>query len=331
MQNMPITTTKPHRAKGGRTINRTYILKGLSRGKYVYLMFLPVLVWYALFCYVPMYGIIIAFKDYVPGMNFFAGEWVGFKYFIDFFQSPFFFRTVKNTIMLNLWDLAFGFPAPIILALLLNEVRVNWFKRAVQTVSYMPHFVAMVVIVAIVKDVTSSDGLINTLIKGLGVTLGGMNPDDYKPVMFLDEPKYFRPIYVFSGIWQGIGWGSIIYLSALSGIDPQLYEAADIDGAGRFTKMRHITLPGISPTIIIMLIFAVGGIMSSGFEKIILLYKPLTYEVADVVATYVYRKGLEESMFSLSTAIGLFNTVVNFALLVLVNKLSAKVSETSLW
>ncbi len=315
----------------GEPLTWKRFLKGLERGKYVYMMLLPVMAWYIIFCYVPMYGVIIAFRDYIPGQSFSSGEWVGFKYFISFFESPFFLRTIKNTVLLNLWDLAFGFPAPIILALVLNEIRAAWFKKLVQTITYLPHFVALVVIIAIVKDVLASDGLFNEINKWFQITFSGLEPSVYKPVMYLDKSEYFRPIYVFSGIWQGIGWGSIIYLSALSGIDTQLYEAANMDGAGRFRKIWNITLPGIAPTVVILLIFAVGGIFSSGFEKIILLYKPLTYEVSDVVATYVYRKGLEEAQFSFSTAVGLFNTVINFILLITVNKISRRLTETSLW
>lgn len=322
---------KSERNMYARSLNRERFLKELDKGKYVYLMFLPVLVYYIIFCYVPMYGIVIAFRNFVPGQGFFSGQWVGLKHFINFFKSPFFVRTMRNTVMLNLWDLAFGFPAPIILALLLNEVKTEWFKKTVQTISYLPHFVAMVVIISIVKDVLSSDGLFNEINKWIQVNFANLNPNEYKPIMYLDKPALFRPIYVFSGIWQGVGWGSIIYLSALSNIDVQLYEAAEIDGAGRFRKMLHITLPGIAPTVITLLIFAIGGMFSSGFEKIILLYKPLTYDVADVVATYVYRKGLEEAEFSFSTAVGLFNTIINFSLLVLVNKVSRKITETSLW
>lgn len=330
---MQLTLSKNKNAESlkGEKLTWKKFKKEFHKGKYVYLMFLPVLVWYILFCYVPMYGIVIAFKDYVPGQGFFSGEWVGFKHFVNFFKSPFFYRTMKNTVMLNLWDLVFGFPAPIILALLLHEIRSTWFKKTVQTITYLPHFVAMVVIISIVKDVLASDGLFNEINKWFQVTFNGIEPSSYKPIMYLDKAEYFRPIYVFSGIWQGVGWGSIIYLSALSGIDPQLYEAAEIDGAGRFQKIWNITLPGITPTVVILLIFAVGGMFSSGFEKIILLYKPLTYEVSDVVATYVYRKGLEEAQFSFSTAVGLFNTVINFLLLVMVNKVSRKLTETSLW
>ncbi|HHY83395.1 MAG TPA: sugar ABC transporter permease [Clostridiales bacterium] len=294
-------------------------------------MFLPVFVYYVIFCYLPMYGIVIAFQDFRPGMDFFENaKWVGFMHFRNFLSSPIALKVIKNTIMLNLWELAFGFPAPIILALLLNEIRVSWFKRTVQTISYLPHFVALVVIIGIVKDVVSTEGLINTLRLYIHQWMGN-DPSTFKPIVFLNQPQYFRPIYVFSGIWQGVGWGSILYIANLASIDPTLYEAAEIDGAGRFRKMFNITIPGIMPTITIMLIFAIGGLLSSGFEKLILLYQPLTYEVADTIGTYMYRVGLEEAKYSLSAAVSLFSTVINFGLLVGVNKLAAKVSENSLW
>lgn len=302
------------------------------KGKYIYLMFLPIVIYYVVFCYLPMYGIVIAFQDYKPGMSFFSNaEWVGLKNFQELFKSPMFPKLIANTLMLNLWELAIGFPMPIILALMLNELRSDKFKRVVQTVSYLPHFIAMVVVVGIVKDVLSSDGLFNQIRELIFVHVMGRPAGEFKPILYLNIPKYFRPIYTLSGVWQEVGWGSILYLSTLSSIDPQLYEAAEIDGAGRFRKMWSITLPGISPTIIIMLIFAVGGLMGSGFEKLILLYQPLTYDVADTLGTYVYRKGLEEARYSFSTAVSLFTTVINFILVMAVNKISRRVSETSLW
>jgi len=306
--------------------------KGLKKGKYVYIMFLPLFLYYIIFCYIPMYGIVIAFQDFRPGMSFFENaKWVGLQHFKTFFSSPIAGRVIKNTVVLNLWELALAFPAPIILALLLNEIQVSWFKRTVQTISYLPHFVAMVVIIGIVKDVVSSEGLINTLLYHFHCWAGN-DPSTFKPIIFLNESKYFRPIYVLSGIWQGVGWGSIIYLSSLSSIDPNLYEAAEIDGAGRFRKMFNITIPGIAPTVSVMLIFAIGGLMGGGFEKLILLYQPLTYDVADTIATYMYRAGLEEAKYSLSTAVNLFQTVVNFVLLVAANKVAGKLSEdSSLW
>ena len=246
-------------------------------------MFLPVALYYIIFCYLPMYGIVIAFQDYKPGMSFFSSaEFVGLKNFQELFASPMFPKLIINTLMLNLWELMVGFPAPIILALLLNELRSQKFKRVVQTISYLPHFIAMVVVIGILKDVLSSEGLFNQIRQFVHVNILGLPLADFKPILYLNMPKYFRPIYTLSGVWQGIGWGSIIYLSTLSSIDPQLYEAAEIDGAKRFRKMLSITLPGISPTVIIMLIFAVGGLMNTGFEKLILLYQPLPVENEEI-------------------------------------------------
>jgi len=307
-------------------------LRDFNRAKYVYLMFLPVAVYYIIFSYLPMYGIVIAFQNYRPGMSFFQGaEFVGLKNFRELFGSPMLPKLIRNTLMLNLWSLCIGFPAPIILALLLNEVRSSKFKRTVQTISYLPHFIALVVVMGILKDVLSSEGLFNEISKFFFVNVQGGDVADFKPILYLNTPKYFRAIYTLSGVWQGVGWGSIIYLSTLSSIDPQLYEAAEIDGAGRFRKMITVTLPGIAPTIIIQLILSVGSMLSTGFEKLILLYQPLTYEVADTLGTYVYRKGLEEARYSFSTAVDLFTTIINFILVVTVNKISSKVSETSLW
>jgi putative aldouronate transport system permease protein len=295
--------------------------KEFHKGKYVYLMLLPVILYYVIFQYWPMIGVVIGFQNYIPGLGFFESPWIGFKHFTDFFHSFYFWRLIKNTFILNFWLLIFGFPAPIILALLLNEVRHSWFKRTVQTVTYIPHFISMVVIVGIIKDFTATDGMINQLRELLG----------RDTITFLQIPEYFRSIYVSSDIWQSIGWSSIIYFAALSAVDPNLYEAAEMDGAGRFRKMWHITLPAIKPTIVILLILTIGNLLSSGFEKILLLYQPLTYETADVISTYVYRKGIEDSSFSFATAVGLFNTVVNFILLIIANTISKKVSDNSLW
>ncbi|WP_308635613.1 ABC transporter permease [Paenibacillus silvisoli] len=297
------------------------VKRELNRGKYVYLMLLPVMIYYVLFHYLPMVGIVIAFQNYAPGLGFFESKWVGFKHFIDFFNSFYFWRLIKNTLLLNFWLLIFGFPAPILLALLLNEVRSALFKRTVQTVTYIPHFISMVVIVGMIKDFVSSDGLINQIRNLLGK----------ESIAFLQLPEFFRSIYVTSDIWQGIGWSSIIYFAALSAVNPELYEASEMDGADRYKKMWHITLPAIQPTIVILLILTIGNLLSSGFEKILLLYQPLTYETADVISTYVYRKGILDSSFSFASAVGLFNTVVNFTLLIIANRISRKISESSLW
>ena len=297
------------------------ILLDIRRNKLLYAMLLPVLLYYAVFHYAPMYGAMIAFKDFSPRLGIWGSEWVGFEHFETFFTGAYFWRTIKNTILISLYELIFGFPAPIILALLLNEVKNAVFKRTVQTVTYMPHFISLVVICGIVKDFTSSEGVINDVI----AFFGGQR------TTFLLEPELFRSVYVSSGIWQHIGWGTIIYLAALTGIDPEQYEAARIDGAGRWKQMVNVTIPGIMPTIVILLILEIGRMMNVGFEKIILLYNPGTYETADVVSSYVYRVGLQDFNYSFSSAVGLFNSAVNFTLLVLSNWLSRKWNDTSLW
>ena len=287
----------------------------------LYLMALPVILFYAIFCYYPMYGALIAFQDYLPGNGFFAGPWVGFKHFTDFITSPDFFRLVRNTLSISITTLFVGFPAPIILALMINEIRQDKFKRTVQSLTYLPHFISIVVVCGIIKAFVGNDGLITNLLE----PIRGNTTD------MLTNPNLYMPIHVLSGIWQEVGWGSIIYLSALSGIDAQLYEAAKIDGAGKISQLFNVTIPGILPTIIIMLIMKMGGLLSVGHEKIILLYNPLIYNKADVISTYIYRMGFEGQQWSYTTAIGMFNSVINFSLLMLTNYISKKLTETSLW
>ncbi|SFP95304.1 ABC transporter permease [Caldicoprobacter faecalis] len=284
-------------------------------------MALPVIAYYIIFHYMPMYGAIIAFKEFNPALGIIRSPWVGFKHFKSFFEGVYFWRLIRNTLLISIYSLVWGFPAPIILALLLNEVKNNYFKRTVQTISYLPHFISLVVVCGIIKDFTSTDGVINDIIE----LLGGERTN------FLMKPEWFRPIYVGSGIWQEVGWGSIIYLAAITNIDPELYEAATIDGASRWKQTWHITLPGIVPTIVILLILRLGGLMSVGFEKIILLYNSATMETADVISSYVYRRGLLDFDYSFSAAVGLFNSVINLILITSANKLSRKISETSLW
>lgn len=291
------------------------------QNKYIILMALPVVIWYIVFHYVPLYGISIAFKNYSPMKGIFGSNWVGLRYFKEFFNSYYAWRVIRNTLFINVYQLVFGFPAPIILAVLLNEVRNTAFKRSVQTITYLPHFISLVVICGMIVDFTAKDGFINTLLSVFGMT----------PTNLLLKPEYFRTIYVGSGIWQGIGWGSIIYLAALSGIDTEQYEAATIDGANRWKQFVSVTLPGITPTIIILLIMQIGRLMSEGADKIILLYNANTYETADIISSFVYRRGLIDSNFSYSTAVGLFNSVINLILLLTANKISREVSETSLW
>ncbi|WP_105614855.1 ABC transporter permease [Vallitalea okinawensis] len=295
--------------------------KDFIRNRSLYLMVLPVIAYFIIFKYIPMYGASIAFKNYSPGLGIMGSPWIGLDHFVRFFNSVSFWRVLKNTFLLSLYSLLWGFPAPIILALLLNELKVKRFKNSVQTITYLPHFISLVVIIGLLKDFSITDGLFNDII----VLLGG------ERMPLLQKPEFFRTLYISSGIWQEIGWGSIIYLAALAGIDEQLYEAAMIDGANRWKQTLHVTLPGISSTIVILLILRIGRLLSVGFEKIILMYNPATYEVADVISTYVYRVGLLEFSWSYSTAIGLFNSVLNFTLLIAANKISKKFSESSLW
>jgi putative aldouronate transport system permease protein len=296
-------------------------LRDLAMNKYIYLMLVPVVAYYLIFYYVPMYGLQIAFKDYSMGLGMWASDWAGLQHFQDFFGSYYFWRLLRNTMLLSIYELMFGFPASIILALLLNELRSALVKRAVQTITYMPHFISIVVISGMLVDFLNRDGLINHLLAGLG----------FEPVAFLSESEWFRTIFVSSNIWQNVGCGSIIYLSAMSSIDPSLYEAAKVDGASRWKQVFHITLPGIMPTVIILLILQIGNFMAVGTEKILLLYNSTTYETADVIGTFVYRKGILEANFSYSAAVGLFNSLINFTLLVLANAISRKTSDTRLW
>jgi putative aldouronate transport system permease protein len=295
--------------------------KDLKINKSVYLMFLPVLAYYIIFHYKPMYGAIIAFKDYTPIKGIIRSEWIGFKNFVDFFTSFYFWRVLRNTLVISFSTLVFGFPAPIILALLINELKNKIFSRTVQTITYMPHFISMVVICGMIRTFTIDTGIINDII----AFFGG------ERVTLLGQPKLFVPVYVLSGIWQEVGWGSIIYLAAMAGIDQELYEASKIDGAGRWKQTLYVTLPGIAPTIVILLILRMGSLLNVGFEKIILLYSPATYETADVISSFVYRKGLQEFNWSFSSAVGLFNQVINFILLISANWISRKVNESSLW
>lgn len=290
--------------------------------KSLYIMIIPVLAFYIAFCYYPMYGVVIAFKNFQPGLGIWGSDWVGLKNFADFFQSVYFTRVLSNTLIISISSIIFGFPAPILLALLLNEVRNRRFKSVVQTVTYMPHFISLVVVCGIILQFTRDNGIITVIMnKLLGVPLKNM----------MGYPQNFVPIYVISGIWQEVGYGSIVYLAAITSVDIQLYEAAAIDGAGRFRRTWSVTLPAIMPTIIVMLILRLGNVMSVGFEKIILLYNPAIYSTADVISSFTYRKGLQEFSWSYSTAVGLFNSVINCAFLLLSNQLSRKINDTSLW
>jgi putative aldouronate transport system permease protein len=295
--------------------------KDFKKNRELYLLILPVLLYYAIFQYGPMIGLSIAFKNYTPARGFAASSWVGLKYFKAFFKDFYFSRIMLNTVRISVMTLVISFPMPIILALLINELRSKTYAKWIQTITYLPHFISVVVICGIIVQLTSSSGAITTFLGYFGLPQSAM----------LNNPKYFLSIYISSGIWQLIGWNSIIYLSALTAIDAELYEASRIDGAGKLRQLFSITLPCLAPTIIIMLILQVGKMFNIGYEKIILLYNPLTYEVADVISTYVYRKGLLEFNWSYSAAVGMFNSVISFALVYFTNKLSKKVSGSSLW
>ncbi|MDF2668522.1 MAG: sugar transporter permease [Paenibacillus sp.] len=302
--------------------NRGSFRKRLHESKFLLLLVLPTVLYFVIFHYVPMFGIAISFQKYNLFKGVWGSEWVGFKYYAMFFQNPDFFKLLRNTFLLGFYSLVFGFPAPILLALLLNELRSMVFKRFVQSVSYLPHFISNVVIVSmIVVFLSPSGGIVNRMIEGIGL----------EQINWLMSPEWFRTIFVTSGIWQSVGWSSIIYLAALTAIDPHLYEAADMDGAGRWSKIRHISLPGIMPAIVILLILSIGQVLAVGFEKVFLLYNPATYETADIISTYVYRVGLVEGNYSYATAIGLFTSLIDLAFLLSANYLSRKAGETSLW
>jgi putative aldouronate transport system permease protein len=301
------------------------LAKDLSENTGAYLMAIPVLLFYILFAYKPMVGAIIAFKNFSPARGIFGSSWAaqyGFKHFIDFFKSFYFIRLVRNTITISMASIIFGFPVPIILALLINEVKNQPFKKVIQTISYMPHFISLVVICSMVTLFTGEKAFIIQIMRIFGYP-GTQN--------LLNQKEAFVPIYVISGIWQQTGWNCIIYLAALSAIDLDLYEAARIDGAGRLRQTIHVTLPGLAQTIVLLFILAIGGVMSVGQEKIILLYNDFVMESADVISSYVYRRGLVNGSFSFATAVGLFNSIINFVLVVSANKISQYVTGKGLW
>lgn len=288
------------------------------------LMVVPALVFIFIFSYLPMYGVLMAFQDYQLFGGFFHSPWVGLKHFEAFFNSPDFWRVMRNTMVISLLKLCFGFPAPILLALMLNEVRSMMFKRVVQTVSYLPHFLSWVIVGGFVGSMLSTDnGSVNMLLMSLHLTS--------EPISFLSVPEYFWGILVGTGMWKEMGFAAIVYLAAIAGIDPHLYEAASIDGAGRFKQIQLITLPCIRPVIIIFMILAVGNILNAGFEDILILAtNPILRDVSDVIDTYVYRMGILNNRFSYAAAAGLFKAVVSVTLLALANKAARKMGS-SLW
>lgn len=295
--------------------------KDYKVNKSLYIMLLPVLLYYIIFAYFPMYGVIIAFQDYNPASGVLGSDWVGIEHFKDFFTNVYSWRLIRNTLRISFANIFFGFPAPIILALLINETRNKYFKKTVQTLTYLPHFISLVVICGMIKVFTTPGGVVYDIVNYL----------TGEERSLLARPEYFVPVYVITDIWQEIGWGSIIYMSALSGIDSQLYEACQIDGGNRLRQLWHITLPGLLPTIVIMLILRMGSVLNVGYEKIILLYNELTRETADVISTYTYRKGLQEFDWSYGSSVGIFNSVINLIFLLATNYISRRYTETSLW
>lgn len=299
---------------------------GFSRSWQLYVMlFLPML-WLLLFAYIPMWGVQIAFRNYVPSGGFSgisSAEWVGFEHFTRFFNNYNFWPVMKNTIVLNVYSLIAGFPLPIILAMALNNVGSRFFKRTVQMVSYAPHFISVVVMVGLLFQVLASGGMINNILGLFG----------FGPVLFMNEPSYWKSLYVWSGVWQGVGFGCIIYLAALAGIDPTLHEAAILDGANKLQRMRDIDLPGIMPVALILLILNMGSLLSTGFEKIILMQNPLNLSTSEVIDTYVYRVSLASDIpqFAYGAAIGLFKSIIGLILIYSVNRLAKRLQGTSLW
>ncbi|MBO3665135.1 ABC transporter permease [Microbacterium stercoris] len=320
-----VTTLPP---EGGRVRPPSWIPRRGGRrlksahGWQLWVMLAPAVAFTVLFAYVPMYGIQLAFREFDFAKGITGGDWVGLKYFIQFFESPMFWTLMRNTVVISLTTLVVGFIAPILLALIVNQVAHARAKRLVQTVTYMPHFISIVVIVGMLQVFLSpSTGILTRLFELFGAT----------DVNVLGDPGAFVPLYVISDVWQHCGWNSIIYLAALSSVDPQLYEAAKIDGAHRFQVIRHVDIPALVPTMVVLLILNMGGVLATGFEKIYLMQNPLNLPVSEVIATYVYKIGILSSQFSYSTAIGLFNTVINFLFLVGANQIAKRVSNTSLW
>lgn len=301
--------------------NRARVFKTLKKDWQLYSLLVLPIIYLVIFKYIPMIGNVIAFRRFMPGGSIFGEEWVGLHYFKMFISDANFWHVFKNTLMTSSLTLLFCFPAPIIIALLLNEIKSQRFKKFVQTTSYLPHFLSIVIISGMVLQLTSTSGAINALIQAFGG----------KPILFMQDPDWFRPIYVISEVWQTAGWGAILYLAALTNIDDSLYEAAKIDGANRWKQTIHITIPGILPTVIVLLILNIGSIMAVGFEKILLLYNPLNYETSDVISTYLFRVGLQSSNFSYATAIGLFEAIIGLILVFSANYLSKKFTDTGLW
>jgi len=303
-------------------LNKRSKLKEFKNSWQLYLFVLPAFISIFVFAYIPMYGVVMAFQNFRPALGFFNSPWVGFDHFIRFFNSHHFWPLIRNTLHINLYALVIGFPLPIILALAFNEAKDGMFKKFIQTTTYAPHFISVVVMSGmIISFLSPTTGIINHILGFFGVG----------PIAFLQIPEWFSSVFVWSGVWQSTGWASIIYLAALAGVDPTLHEAAIVDGASRIQRVWHINLPTIKPTIIILLIMNVGNLMAMGFERVLLLQTPMNMTHSNVIATYVYEVGLIGGQFSFAAAVGLFNSVINAILLIIVNRVAKKVSEVGLW
>ena len=305
------------------SVKKNELKKYLRKYWQFYLLLLIPILYYIIFRYIPMAGNIIAFRRYRAGGSLFGTKWSGFKYFKQFIGDKTFWRAFRNTLVLNISYLLVRFPLTLIFALLLNEIKALWWKKFVQTVSYLPHFISMVIVTGMIRELVSTSGPLNQFIAHLGG----------EKISFIAFPQYFNPIFVISGVWQALGWGTILYLAAIAGINPSLYEAAEVDGANHFQRVWHVTIPCILPTITTLLILDIGGLVGSGgaFEKVFLLYNPMTYETADIISTFVFRMGLGSGNYSYATAVGLFEALLNLTLLTVANKVSKKVSGSGLW
>ena len=295
-----------------------YVKKKIMKNKAFYVLLIPGIIYFLLFHYIPMYGALIAFQNYSPVKGFGGSPWVGFKNFVDFFSHPSFTLVLSNTLIISFYKLIFGFPAPIIFALLLNEVKNTFLKRSIQTITYLPHFLSWIVVAGLLGTLLSpSSGILNSMLKSVGE----------QPIYFMADPRFFRSVLVASDIWKEIGWGSIIYIAAISNINAEMYEAAIVDGASRWKQTLYITIPSIIPIVIIMLILRVGSILNAGFEQIFILYNPNVYNISDIIDTFVYRMGLEQVKFSFATAVGLFKSMIGLILILITDRIAKMIDE----
>lgn len=311
--------------KMSKEMRRQLLKKDIKRDKYLIIMFLPVLIYYLVFCYFPMTGLWMAFTEFRSGQGLaglYTGEFVGLKWFIQFFESPYAWRLIRNTFLLSFYSLIFGFPIPILFALCITQIKNSKLQKGAQVITYLPYFISTVVVAGMISNFLSpSSGIINQMIEALGG----------EPINFLGEPKWFRAVYVISGSWQTFGFNSIIFVAAIMGIGPELYEAMKVDGASKLQTIWYLVLPSIKPTIVLLLIMSLGNLLNVGFEKVYLLYNSGIYEIADVISTYVYRQGIENQNYSYATAVGLFNSLIGFAIVFAANKLSRKLTDTAIW